>query len=689
MRAIPESVDNTAATVPKDSESGELIRHLRVDARAGRVFDMATGVTDLDLRRRVSHHGLPRLSAEALRECLTDGQLSPDPRGVHIRGVEIYGDLDLSHCVFDFPLRFTGVRFTGDLHLKNFQAPEFGLHSASVLNISAQNTIIAHDFMMINCRIGGRVSLVRAKAASMDLSHSQYFALPTSECGLDFSLASVDGDVVMDESHFVGSVNGSGADIRGSLQLSKCTIAMGGSATKTQIGLQLEAIEVGDSVVGERMKVAGSLRMHGARIGSQISLRGSRFECLDSLDPATPMRYPIFLSDTKVSGGIFLRAIVGATLNIDSASTGYLEIDQCDLESVDASDCNIAGNIDLDGAQVGAGLSLRGAFVGGDIVVPADSGKQANLGHFNLAAAEVRRDIQLDTALVTKVELTSAKIAGILLIAEIQPATEQSKKKLVDARGATIERLALNSGLSGVTYDFTDANLGTLEVEDVGLDADGVAKIPKFSLTESISVRSIAGDLGSRVALVEGWLDAGPNEPFHSQPWFEFANAYDRAGRFADARHLRYVATDKLLFRQNWLVKFVWRPLTKLTIGHGYYSFRALVGLALCFVVAWGLVDLNREAFNPTERSVAVVARDAIEHVTTAETAPTPVAYPELIPHLYALDVVLSPLGAGQSSAWWVSGTEWLSNSLMAVKLMSWLLLGLFITGVSGLISKK
>jgi hypothetical protein len=145
----------------------------------------------------------------------------------------------------------------------------------------------------------------------------------------------------------------------------------------------------------------------------------------------------------------------------------------------------------------------------------------------------------------------------------------------------------------------------------------------------------------------------------------------------------------------------MWGRITRVTIGHGFYPERALIWLlAIWFCVA-GIVISNKDSFTPSDRSTAVsqvqpAAPAATggetrgsQLVTTGSTSPTPIAYPALYPFIYAVDIVISPVGTGQSNAWQFTGSMWLSSVLATLKLLSWALGGLFITGVAGVFRRQ
>jgi hypothetical protein len=168
---------------------------------------------------------------------------------------------------------------------------------------------------------------------------------------------------------------------------------------------------------------------------------------------------------------------------------------------------------------------------------------------------------------------------------------------------------------------------------------------------------------------------------FSIQPWFAFADSFERAGQETDARRLRYHGTDELMKRRRSKWAEPWRLVTKATIGHGYYPGRALIGILILWVAATILVMPHGAAFSPTDFSAAV-AGETTESSLNA-------GYPGFWAPLYAVDIVLAPIGTGQSEAWRVSADPFLSSLIVIMKLSAYALLGLFVTGITGLIGKR
>lgn len=152
---------------------------------------------------------------------------------------------------------------------------------------------------------------------------------------------------------------------------------------------------------------------------------------------------------------------------------------------------------------------------------------------------------------------------------------------------------------------------------------------------------------------------------FFAQPWMEIANALESNGRSADAVTVRIACADKRKREEarTWVGQ-LGRVLTRVTIGHGFKNVRALWLLALTYVASLTLVYFYSAAFEP-------IGGDNPSGLWTP---------------LYALDVVISPVGSGQSEQWG-AGVLWLAATLWVLKFISWGLAGLFVSGVSGIVS--
>lgn len=227
-------------------------------------------------------------------------------------------------------------------------------------------------------------------------------------------------------------------------------------------------------------------------------------------------------------------------------------------------------------------------------------------------------------------------------------------------------------------------------------------RTPSVAATKHWSIGSIDGIAGADWKGARDWLELPSSRQgeFIPQLWFEVADVFDRSGRESEAKKLRFEAVDRVLWRRTNVVSWLWGRITKVTIGHGFYPERALVWLLIIWFSVAGLVASNKDSFSPSDRSTAISqAQDEKPApkseptgkglAITGSTNPSPIAYPTLYPFIYAVDIVVSPVGTGQSTAWQFHGSLWLSSILTFLKLLSWALGGLFITGIAGAFRRR
>jgi hypothetical protein len=170
------------------------------------------------------------------------------------------------------------------------------------------------------------------------------------------------------------------------------------------------------------------------------------------------------------------------------------------------------------------------------------------------------------------------------------------------------------------------------------------------------------------------WRRGAPREDrrFVAQTWQRFADALDRAGMGEDARELRIEAERHRSRTQNGRLRQLGSALLfDLPIRYGYRNSRVGWLLMVLFLLATAVVYANRSAFVAT----ADLSNDS--------------RYPGLWPLAYALDVVVSPVGTGQADGWWTGSSGGVAAALIVIKLLSWLLGAVFVTGVSRVLTRS
>lgn len=188
----------------------------------------------------------------------------------------------------------------------------------------------------------------------------------------------------------------------------------------------------------------------------------------------------------------------------------------------------------------------------------------------------------------------------------------------------------------------------------------------------SVSVRP--PHLGARMTK---WCGRWISQPsvgrrYVPQAWQRVAGALDASGMGEEARTLRIeaerfrVRTESGRLRQLGSALFFDLP-----IRYGYRNSRVGWILLTLFTLAAFIVQTHPSAF------------------VAASDLPGDDGYPGLWPLAYALDVVVSPVNTGQSDAWWTGASPGVATALIAIKVASWVLGGIFIAGVSSKISRS
>ena len=680
---------------------------------SGELLNLADGVAYDVLSERLKTHWetLPVLPASLLREALLSSEGARDPNGLQLRGVRIEGDLDLDFAELTRPLRLYSVRIDGDLQLTSYVGPDVHLYNVTLRSLHMRSAQVQNAFTAIDCTFDGIVDAGNACFGDFSVEGSTVTSGAGYEVAVQLSLGSVRGDLNVKSATLHGQLDAVGLDVRGSIFLSETEIRVLSSPNDASDASQvkptalcLDSAEVGGILDCSGLEAWGQVLARGTKIGGQLKLNGAR------LKDGRRRQYSLDLDGTEVLHDAMLDGIEAKSISAGGASVRELSLRSAHLKrdgvaSVWADGLKVEHNVFLDGAELSGALSLRGAVVGGNITTqafPRSGTTSAKIGAIDIS------DVRLNGSFTVATDLQGDMLAnrssiigrfdlGLIGLVSSGPIGERAEEKIgLVAHASTFGHLKVIADNRNSTVDFSDSVIEILEIAEEHSPGDHQSVLPNLGSTESWKIGSLRGL--SDFETVRKWLRACPT-PSHTQPWFAMADVLERSGNASDARKLRFEATDNLFKqRKNPLSRSFWRFITKVSIGHGYYSQRALGWLLVFYLLTAGVAAANAPAFIPSDRSAAITTSsesgpgETIHEsatMTTALSDPAPLAYPSFIPGLYAVDVVLSPLGTGQSDAWRVSADPLLNVGLVGLKLMSWAMLGLFVTGVSGLVNKR
>ena len=654
--------------------------------------------------------------ADDLRSALLATEKLEDPRTLTLTGVKVIGDIDLNNATLSRKLIFEDVESRGNIHFLGLSIPGLAFSECILGSVRLEGSDIG-ELRFEGCRSIDSIDTEQAQFGSVLIrgcgirSHS-----PIGDHSLSLRATNIRGSFTIAESRFEYSILAPKACVGGDVDIFRSVFYPQQPARADE---PATVLSLGGATVG------GTTRIMDCEIPGLLNLRS--MHQMDDLYlgalliGTAEMRGDIFLSGAEfgsatVTGTTIYGSVVGVGLRINgkadlrglsllggrqnalgpagevnlqnSYHAGGLNMEGVTTSRFDLSGAVVSGDLNLsavDGPAVKSPitLSLRGAQVGGDVLL-AGRRIRPTSGHRGLSAP-------------ASIDGTRAVLNGTVDLSQIQHPEEETSISFIESKiGALrIGNLATATSSVGVQLDLTRSQIDFLDTPDV----ESGACLPSIAMTAQMRVGAIGGFVETGPKAVRDWRtttmrrsprDAGT--AFRMQPWFAIADSYESSGRSSEARRIRYEAFDVHLKQQKRFSTRVWRLVTKIAIGHGYYSGRALVGIAILWAVAGLLVWGNAESFTPSDQEVAIVkAVDplASDEVTTAASSPAPPGYPGLWAPLYAVDVVLSPIGTGQSEAWRNSADPLLGAGITGIKLAAWALLGLFITGVSGVVKKN
>ena len=348
----------------------------------------------------------------------------------------------------------------------------------------------------------------------------------------------VDSALLFDHA-LLGRLEIDGCDLRGGLRLAN-TRMRGGlriwrrTRIGSQDGISVEASKAtidGHLEVGADTRLEGGLRLVGASVGGQLSIRG------------------------------------GAQIAADPSG-----------RSVAADRLAVSQNLFVQGThtRLEGGLRLAGASVGGQLAIADGAQIAADPSGWSVAADGLGVTGGLfvqgtDTRLEGGLRLAGASVGGQLSIRG-----EAGVAKDVDLEAADVAILTVRSGHLGGVMDLSHAHLGRLDD-----DPRGWAQITGGWRLAGITIEALSGTLhggGWTTKQRIDWLER--DETPSRRPFTQVADLYRRAGHREQARKVS-IAGEKATsgwFRRLW---------AGTTVGYGYQPWRAAIAALALVVVAW------------------------------------------------------------------------------------------------------
>lgn len=429
----------------------------------------------------------------------------------------------------------------------------------------------------------------------------------------------------------VGSVNVLEGQRLESFHLSHCEIQEGVAIERRQIG---------------RMTVAFCELGHGELplLPGKVTLRGCRAQVVE-------------VTDTMLAGG-------GAASLIDTEVERDLEVSGCEAYEVRAEQCLLNGGVVIHHNTIHGQLTLAGSTLSGKVALDAGS----------------------------DVCLRDTEVQGAVTITH--PRAPRNLGQRTTEYGATIERTGSTVDLSGLSADRLELILPQSSTKaylpdrassphlvagrrphlgEVTLtlkpspDASTLKDGGPPSFGKPIPPRAMTWSPPT-VRQIESLLGAGaPHRRFHPELARALGDLLASQDDSKAATDLYVLAANEQLKRRSGFLRTPWRWVKLATIGHGYKLHRAFFLLLAVWAIATVVVSGAATEFRPS--------------------GDAPPSAPGFWGWLYALDVVVAPIGTGQSELW-IASAPWLVAAIWVLKILAWGLLALFIAGLAGWVNR-
>ncbi|MFF4148478.1 hypothetical protein ACFY0A_46360 [Streptomyces sp. NPDC001698] len=586
------------------------------------------------------------------------------------------GAIRLPGAEISGPLSLSGAKLTGTGDALVAEGMKVDGHALLDEDFTAAGAIRLPD-----AEISGQLSLSGAKLTGTDSDGDALVAEGMK----------VDGGAFLDEDFTAaGAIRLSGAEISGQLSL------RGAKLTGTGDALVADRMKVdGHALLDKDFTAAGAIRLPDAEISGQLSLRGAKLTGTDSdgdslvadwmkvdggafLDKDLTAAGAIRLPGAEISGQLSLR---GAKLTGtgDALAADRMKVDG---DALLDKDLTAAGAIRLPGAEISGQLSLRGAKLtgtdsNGDSLV-ADRMKVGSdlalAGHFTAAGTVDLSRARIDGTLsLIRAELAgepSLLASGMHVNHELLWRPKQAVEGLVDLERASVHRLVDDWSLPAAHWPQQgQLRLAGFAYEGFGGEATWEQRLQWIRSSQTKP-------------------SAGKSASFASQPYEQLARVYRQTGQEKEAREIAIARRDDLrTYGDLGRLGKIGNRVFGVIFAHGYKPLNAvwwLIGVYILVFLAFLLAQHHDAAMIPAKPTTPLqevpTARDCVQN------------YPCFYPAGYAVDVVIPLINVHQVENWRPNGdAPWgwaLSAGAWVATGLGWALSTLAVAGYTGLIRK-
>jgi hypothetical protein len=611
---------------------------------------------DLDGRLPSADADLPTVEGTWLLDLLA--QDCGHPRGLHLQGARIIGEIDWSWQTLTRPLRLEScLLLDDDLNLQSLHGPALTLSRCRTHRLHADEVELGHGLNLDGTHLDGLAARDARLVGGLSLSRG-------------FTCT--------------GQINLAGATIGGNLDLAGATLTNPGGYTLIADGAHI----AGSALFNNGFASTGHLHLSAATIGLVLNMAGATL--------TNPDDYTLTADSAHIAGSTFL--------NDGFTSTGQLHL----------NDATIGGNLDLAGAVLdapgGDALAADRARVTGSVFL---NNGFTSTGRIRLPGTTIGGQLGLAGAVLTNpgrdtLAVDGARITGSVLLSHGFTSTGRISLASAAIGGDLDLHRAALSRPGGHALDLEGTRIdGCLRMQEAARSPEGGIHLTRTRTGElrddpsfwpepgTLVLTGLVYDrLGTPFSQDPGLrLDWLRRTPEHSpQPYRQLATVLRDAGHRDAARTILIAERDDERRRGRLPRRHrAWNWFLSATIGHGYRPARPIRFLLPLYALSVLFVSLATTAglFVPTGDNVP---RDAAGRSSLTSARCTH-DYPCLIPTAYAAENLVPVLDLHQASLWQPDTTsgpgQALRAWLYATTAIGWVSTSLIVAALTGITAPK
>jgi hypothetical protein len=590
--------------------------------------------------------------------------------GVRLAGARIEGTLDFSAAELTSPLELTDCYIEEPVRFEGASAHSINLSGSYTNGVAADGLQTKHDVRFEDqFTAHGGVSLRLAQIGGSLRCCGGILRGSHGGLAFDGRGLTVRGSVTMVKGfQSFGPVDLMGAAINGSLDCRGGVFRNAGG-----VALDGESLTVKGTIFLSyawdpgRFDVQGEVRLLNARTDCRLDCEGGKFD-------SAGRQHALYACGISVASSVHMKKIP----------------DKPDGEF--GPRCEISGEVSLFGAKIGGDVICDGA-----VFKALGSSRSA----FNASGANIAGGVffQSDFRAYGPVKFVGAKIDGDLICQDGRFGCENYVVKPHDQCALSLYRARVAGNLN---LRFRDIPCGMIDLRSAsaGQFTDRRATWPlegALSLDGFVYERLI-DDAPTGVEDRRDWLERQPNTQFKAQPYEQLIRVLRHMGLEKDARELaiaKHDAMRKGLRGLSWL----WYWILSITIKYGFAPARVLYFIA--FFVAVGSLTFDHAAndcmMGLTKENVYLKEDKAGARLYGCSYAgwKLPEQYPRFNPVMYSLDTLVPVIDLQQKAYWQPIETTlqgasfpWYRTYFWIHTGVGWLLTGVVVAGLSGLVKK-